>query len=344
MSKKDNIVKWSIVGIFVALYSMVSIISTIHVIDFFRLSNPEWLAITLAIAFEVGAAACLGAIVILNRTSRWLVWSLFILITAMQMMGNMYYAYSHLENFQSWSELFALNEEEPIFQKRILSIVSGAILPIVALGFIKSLVDYIRPSESVNDQINDKSIEDKAESINDQITDSVTQEKPENLNDVAKRVWKKVDELREAGLLPEITQEDIENEPTALANSGYRERAEMAEMEKIEEEIIEEEITEDEIQEEIQEQDINSELEEELDRSIEYLSSEEPKKEEPKKEEKVLKEVERKIATAIAKNPDLKEKISEEIKKMDEGDKYSKREESSDTANVNVARRTFGGM
>ena len=34
-----------------------------------------------------------------------------------------------------------------IFQKRILSIVSGAILPIVALGFIKSLVDYIKPEE-----------------------------------------------------------------------------------------------------------------------------------------------------------------------------------------------------
>ena len=147
MTKRDNIVKWSIVSIFVALYAMVSIISTIHVIDFFRLSNPEWLAITLAISFEIGAAACLGAIVILDRTSRWLVWALFILITGMQMMGNMYYAYSHLQDFQNWIELFGLQEEEIIYQKRILSIVSGAILPIVALGFIKSLVDYIRPSK-----------------------------------------------------------------------------------------------------------------------------------------------------------------------------------------------------
>lgn len=146
MTKRDNIVKWSIVSIFVVLYALVSAISTIHVIDFFRLSNPNWLAITLAIAFEIGAAACLGAIVILDKTSRWLVWTLFILITGMQMMGNMYYAYTHLVNFQSWSELFGLNEEELIYQKRILSIVSGAILPIVALGFIKSLVDYIRPS------------------------------------------------------------------------------------------------------------------------------------------------------------------------------------------------------
>ena len=46
-----------------------------------------------------------------------------------------------------WIELFGLEEEEPIFQKRILSVVSGAVLPLVALGFIKSLTDYIRPEE-----------------------------------------------------------------------------------------------------------------------------------------------------------------------------------------------------
>ena len=154
MNKSDNIIKWTIIGIFVGLYAMVSAISTIHVIDFFRLSNPNWLAITLAIAFEIGAAASLGAIVILDKTSRFMVWMLFLIITAMQMMGNMYYAYTHLTEYQSWSELFGLIEEEPIYQKRILSLISGAILPLVALGFIKSLVDYIRPSK-------DKSLIDK---------------------------------------------------------------------------------------------------------------------------------------------------------------------------------------
>lgn len=37
-----------------------------------------------------------------------------------------------------------------------------------------------------------------------------------------RRIWKKVKELRKKGLLPIPTQEDIENEPTALANSQYR--------------------------------------------------------------------------------------------------------------------------
>jgi hypothetical protein len=37
-----------------------------------------------------------------------------------------------------------------------------------------------------------------------------------------KRIWKKVKELRKKGLLPLPTEEDLKNEPTALANSQYR--------------------------------------------------------------------------------------------------------------------------
>jgi len=126
---------------------MVSVISTIHVIDFFKLSNPTWLAVSLAIAFEVGAAASLASLIAMDKMNKSLVWFLFFLLTAMQAMGNTYYAFVNLGDYQSWSELFGLIEEEEIFQKRILSIVSGAILPVVALGFIKSLVDYIKPEE-----------------------------------------------------------------------------------------------------------------------------------------------------------------------------------------------------
>lgn len=296
MTKRDNIVKWSIVSIFVALYAMVSIISTIHVIDFFRLSNPEWLAVTLAISFEIGAAACLGAIVILDRTSRWLVWALFILITGMQMMGNMYYAYSHLQDFKNWIELFGLQEEEIIYQKRILSIVSGAILPIVALGFIKSLVDYIRPSKEGEDTKTDKGIP-------------------------VSHIWEKVDQLKKEGKLPTSTAEDLEDEPTALANSGYRERAEMQEFEE-EEEI--EDLIEDSI--------------EDVEGIIDDIQSDNTLTTEEKS-----KKIEKKVKQAILNNPELKDKIAEAIKNLDDGDKYTKIEENP-IANINSARRTFGGM
>ena len=145
---RERLVKYFVIGTFVTLYFLVSCISTIHVIDFFNLSNPSWLSISLAIAFEVGAAASLASLVTLEKMNKFIVWILFIILTAMQAMGNTYYAYVHLNNFQGWIELFGLVDEELIYQKRVLSIVSGAILPIVALGFIKSLVDYIKPEEA----------------------------------------------------------------------------------------------------------------------------------------------------------------------------------------------------
>jgi len=147
VKNKSKLVNGFIISTFVSLYLMVSVISTIHVIEFFELSNPSWLAISLAVAFEVGAAASLASLIAMEKMNKSLVWFLFILLTAMQAMGNTYYAFVNLGDYTSWSELFGIIEEEEIFQKRILSIVSGAILPIVALGFIKSLVDYIKPED-----------------------------------------------------------------------------------------------------------------------------------------------------------------------------------------------------
>jgi len=142
--KLQKAINWFVIGTFVVLYLVVSTISTIHSVAFFKLSNPDWLAIFLAVAFEIGAAASLASIVVLKRINMYIVWSLFILLTAMQAMSNTYHSFVHLNNYQGWIELFGLQEEDPIFQKRILALISGAILPLIALGFIKSLVDYLK--------------------------------------------------------------------------------------------------------------------------------------------------------------------------------------------------------
>lgn len=258
MTNRDNIIKWSIVGIFVALYLITSIVSTIHVIDFFRLSNPEWLAVTLAIAFEIGAAASLAAIVILEKTSKALIWMLFILITGMQVTGNMYYAYVHLENFQGWIELFGLEQEELIYQKRILSIVSGAILPIVALGFIKSLVDYIRPTKEIEDDYIDNYFEDSYEGFD--------------------------------GIIDNIEDEEIASSP--IPHTDFREDS----------------VTDDTL--------LN--------------------------EQKSHTEIEVKLAKAIANNPELKDKLKEEIKKQETEDKY--RKPDSSISDINRNARRYGAL
>ena len=147
---KNKIVHFSIIGIFVSLYVLVATISMINSVEFFDISHNRIMSWVLALGFELGAAASLAAILVLDKTNKAMVWGLFILLTSFQMMANSYHAYINLENYMPWIELFGLTEEEPITQKRILSIISGAILPIVALGFIKSLTDYIRPTESLN--------------------------------------------------------------------------------------------------------------------------------------------------------------------------------------------------
>lgn len=155
-TSKNKIIHWFIIFSFVSLYLLVSIISMIHVIDFFELSNNSTLAISLALAFEIGAAASLASVIVLEKMNKTIVWGLFAILTLMQMMGNTYFTFVNLHDYQGWIDLFALNEMEPLAQKRILAIVSGAILPIVALGFIKALIDYIKPSKEGDKPILDR--------------------------------------------------------------------------------------------------------------------------------------------------------------------------------------------
>ena len=194
--KKNKIIKWSIVLVFVSLYIITSIVSTIHVIDFFRLSNPNWLAISMAIAFEIGAAASLASIIVMDKMNKFIVWSLFFVLTAMQAIGNTYFAYTHLSDFSEWSDLFGLSEEEPIFQKRVLSIISGAILPLVSLGFIKALVDYIRP-DSDKEKIEEIREEEKIEEFTELINPKEEEIKEEKIEEFTELINPKEEEIKE---------------------------------------------------------------------------------------------------------------------------------------------------
>ena len=169
---KERLLHYFIISIFCSLYFLVATISMINSVAFFDLSHSGLMSWSLAIGFEIGAAASLAAIIILDKTNKQMVWGLFLLLTSFQMMANSFHAFINLENYMGWIELFGLEEAEPIYQKRILSIVSGAILPLVALGFIKSLVDYIRPEISLDvvvEQLEEDSYSRDAEEAKKQV-------------------------------------------------------------------------------------------------------------------------------------------------------------------------------
>lgn len=172
--KQNSKIVWTIIVSFLLVPLVVSVVSTIHVINFFALSNGFALALTLAMAFEIGALSALAGLVAMGKINKNVVWFIFLILTAFQMMGNTYYAYDLITQkmiddpnlIKNWTELFGLVEEDQILVKRIIAILSGAILPIVSLSFLDLLVDYIRKTfgieENKNNQI-EESIEKKTE-------------------------------------------------------------------------------------------------------------------------------------------------------------------------------------
>lgn len=150
---------WWIVISFILVPLVTSLVSTIHVISFFELSNYYFLALVLAIAFELGALSSLAGLVVMDKISKSTVWLIFFLLTIFQMMGNTYYAYDTLSTkmlqdsdlIKNFTELFGFNiyeNDDVIFVKRIISILSGAILPVISLSFLHLLVNYLTKSNS----------------------------------------------------------------------------------------------------------------------------------------------------------------------------------------------------
>lgn len=157
----DNTKKasWLIIAAFMIVPLITSVVSTIHVVKFFELSNYYNLSITLAIAFELGALSSLAGLVTMDKISKSTVWIIFILLTVFQMMGNTYYSYDtttikmgYTPNLiKNFTELFGFDiydESDVIFVKRIVAIISGAILPIISLCFLHLLMSYVIKSNT----------------------------------------------------------------------------------------------------------------------------------------------------------------------------------------------------
>jgi hypothetical protein len=281
---RNKLVKRFVIGTFITLYALVSVISTIHVIDFFELSNPYWLAVTLAIGFEIGAAASLASLVILKKMNKTLVWALFITITLMQMQGNMYYAFINLEDFGSWAELFDLIDEDIIDQKRILAFVSGAILPLIALGFIKSLVDYIKP-------------EDEDEEWDDEIPEDSM------LNDIEVDLGSEVEQMYDSYVDRQAPDPIDETEFFAAHDNGFDEEHAL---DLVLNDMVED-LTDEEL-DDIFEEDLDL-LEEELDKAEEELDKAE---EELDKAEEELDKAEEELDKAEEELEELSDKFEVE--------------------------------
>ena len=99
---RDNIIR----SMFIIPIISVVIVSINHVITWYDMGNPLSWAIYLSIAIEVAALSALAAVTVNIRKG---IWPLFIIVTLIQFVGNVFYSYKEIDilssNFLSWMEL-----------------------------------------------------------------------------------------------------------------------------------------------------------------------------------------------------------------------------------------------
>jgi len=144
---------WGLIATFIALYALVAFVSTLHAIDFFKLANITSLAILLGIAYEVGQATVLFSILMTKNKEKFLPWVLMILLTALQVTANVYASFKHMslsgnEDWTYWYtsilKIFGVQGGNAETYQVIISWISGALLPIVALGMTALVAQNIK--------------------------------------------------------------------------------------------------------------------------------------------------------------------------------------------------------
>jgi hypothetical protein len=169
-NKENKILKKIIVTSFVSVPILSSVISTLHLVDLFYLGNPNWLAVALAIAIEIGSIASFLTLSILSRLNKTIVWSVFAILFFMQIVGNMYYSYEWitlkmlenskwLESFEQMVEFF-MGDLETVDVKMYLTILISWPIPLVSVFLLKSATDYIVTDEEIKDK---EPVEEKKE-------------------------------------------------------------------------------------------------------------------------------------------------------------------------------------
>ena len=148
------------IGLFAILYITVALVSLIHSFAFFGLANDNAMSIMLGTTFEIGQAAVLLSILTSKKDrSRIMPWCLMILLTAVQVLGNVYSSYKYLMTHSTGDLRFF---KEPIFiwttlpdaqATVIITYIVGAILPIVALCMTSMVSNYIE--DTLNEDTDD---------------------------------------------------------------------------------------------------------------------------------------------------------------------------------------------
>lgn len=162
---KSSFLRKIIIGTFLSVPAISSVISTIHLIDLFNLGNPTWLSMLLAVTFELGSIASLLAISVIERIKVGAIWFIFFILSGLQIIGNVYYSYSFTSDqllanptfLTNFMDLFSFITGDELRDVKIfLSCIIGIPIPLIALFFLKSNIDYLRPEKKQEEHVSSK--------------------------------------------------------------------------------------------------------------------------------------------------------------------------------------------
>lgn len=170
MSKHSKFKKLTLIILFTALYSTSAFVSGFHAIEFFSLANPFWLALLLAITFEVGQATILFYLLQghqnqssknkINNFSKYGPWVLMTILTLTQCIGNIYSSHMYMvthstENIKYFTDsvLFFIKDPDPQVNIVFIDYIVGFLLPIVALAMTSMVVEVLKDHSIETDNV-----------------------------------------------------------------------------------------------------------------------------------------------------------------------------------------------
>ena len=154
------------ITLFAILYAVVALVSLIHSFSFFGLANNTGMSVMLGLAFEIGQAAVLFAILTSSKDrSRFMPWALMTLLTLVQIIGNVFSSYKYLMqhnvgDLQYFKEpIFVWTDLPENVTTVLVTYIVGAILPIVALCMTAMIANYLEDNSKESSEAEDKSKE-----------------------------------------------------------------------------------------------------------------------------------------------------------------------------------------
>ena len=210
-------------GLFGILYCSSAFVSTMHAIEFFSLANVGYLAIMLALTYEIGQAAVLSSLLIDKRNQKKVVpWILMGVLTICQILGNTFSVYKNI-CLNSMNELVWI--KEPIFvfandfpDKQatiIITWVMGALLPVISLLMCEMVTSYIHSDKEnkVTEPTKQEEIkEDKKEELENEQVQEQTNQKEEAIKEDGRICERDNSRSKESeGVVNETDEGDTQN-------------------------------------------------------------------------------------------------------------------------------------